>query len=235
MKNILFDLDGTLLPMDLDEFTHGYFRLLAAKLAPLGYPDAKALVAGVWAGTAAMVKNDGSRPNAEAFWDTFASIFPQYVPEHRRITDDFYAHEFAAAKAFTGANPLAKPLVDLLRGLGYTVALATNPVFPEIGVGTRLGWIGLSPEDFAVVTTYENMSVSKPNPAYFTAVARMLGADPADCLMVGNNVEEDADAARAAGMDVLLVTDCLINEKNADLSAYRTASFAQLPEILKTV
>ena len=30
---VLFDLDGTLLPMDQDEFTKGYFKLLAAKLA----------------------------------------------------------------------------------------------------------------------------------------------------------------------------------------------------------
>lgn len=34
IKAILFDLDGTLLPMDQDEFTKGYFNLLAAKLAP---------------------------------------------------------------------------------------------------------------------------------------------------------------------------------------------------------
>ena len=36
-KAILFDLDGTLLPMDQTEFTNGYFKLLAAKMAPHGY------------------------------------------------------------------------------------------------------------------------------------------------------------------------------------------------------
>ena len=34
IKMVLFDLDGTLLPMDMDEFTSGYFRLLAKKAAP---------------------------------------------------------------------------------------------------------------------------------------------------------------------------------------------------------
>lgn len=43
IKAILFDLDGTLLPMDQDEFTKGYFKLLAAKLAPYGY-EPKTLV-----------------------------------------------------------------------------------------------------------------------------------------------------------------------------------------------
>ena len=33
IKMVLFDLDGTLLPMDMDEFTMGYFKMLAAKAA----------------------------------------------------------------------------------------------------------------------------------------------------------------------------------------------------------
>ena len=66
IDTILFDLDGTLLPMDNDIFTKGYFKGLAAELIPFGY-DAKPLVDAVWHGTAAMVKNDGSRPNCEAF------------------------------------------------------------------------------------------------------------------------------------------------------------------------
>ena len=37
VKTILFDLDGTLLPMDQDVFVKSYFKRLAAKLAPLGY------------------------------------------------------------------------------------------------------------------------------------------------------------------------------------------------------
>ena len=55
----LFDLDGTLLPMDQEAFTTGYFKLLTKKLAPHGY-EPKSLVDAIWAGTAAMVKNDGS-------------------------------------------------------------------------------------------------------------------------------------------------------------------------------
>lgn len=37
IKAILFDLDGTLLPMDNDAFTKYYFKLLCKKLAPMGY------------------------------------------------------------------------------------------------------------------------------------------------------------------------------------------------------
>ena len=67
IRAVLFDLDGTLLPMNMEEFTKGYFKLLAKKAAPFGY-DAEKLVASIWKGTGAMVKNDGSCSNEEAFW-----------------------------------------------------------------------------------------------------------------------------------------------------------------------
>ena len=59
-KAILFDLDGTLLPMDNNVFVKGYFKELAKKLSPIGLEPDK-LIETVWAGTKAMVKNDGLR------------------------------------------------------------------------------------------------------------------------------------------------------------------------------
>lgn len=48
-KAVLFDLDGTLLPMDQDIFTKTYFGELVKKLVPLGYePDS--VVSAIWAG-----------------------------------------------------------------------------------------------------------------------------------------------------------------------------------------
>ena len=37
MKTILFDLDGTLLPMDQDAFVKYYMGLFAQKMAPHGF------------------------------------------------------------------------------------------------------------------------------------------------------------------------------------------------------
>lgn len=89
LTTILFDLDGTLLPMDNDEFTRGYFKLLAAKMAPLGY-EPKRLVDAVWTGTAAMVKNDGSRSNETAFWQVFGQIYGDRAQADRPIFEAFY-------------------------------------------------------------------------------------------------------------------------------------------------
>ena len=36
INTILLDMDGTLLPVDNETFTHTYFKLLCAKLMPYG-------------------------------------------------------------------------------------------------------------------------------------------------------------------------------------------------------
>ena len=130
IKMVLFDLDGTLLPMDQDAFTKGYFKLLAAKVAHRGY-EAKALVDGVWAGTAAMVANDGSCTNEEAFWKRFSAIFGERVYADKPIFDEFYRVDFQQARAFCGYNPDAAWAVARIREHGCRVALATNPLFPS--------------------------------------------------------------------------------------------------------
>ena len=41
--------------------------------------------------------------------------------------------------------------------MGLRVALATNPIFPEAAIKSRIRWAGLEPEDFELYTTYENI------------------------------------------------------------------------------
>lgn len=221
---LLFDLDGTLLPMGLEDFTNTYFKLLAAKAAPYGY-EPKALVAAVWKGTKAMIQNDGSRPNDRRFWEVFAGELGEEVLDLRPVFDKFYAEEFNGARAATGENPLAKKAVEAAKKAGYTVILATNPLFPAVGVATRLSWLGLSPEDFAYVTSYENCSYCKPNPMYFTQLLERAGRLPSECLMIGNDVREDAIAAGQAGLSAYLITDCLENAHGDDISGIPQGSF----------
>ena len=66
LKLVLFDLDGTLLPMDQDLFVKYYFGGLAKRLSQYGYEPNK-LISGVLEGTKAMIKNDGSKTNEEVF------------------------------------------------------------------------------------------------------------------------------------------------------------------------
>lgn len=226
IKMILFDLDGTLLPMDQEEFVKKYFGLLAAKLAPHGY-EPTMLLDTIRLGTSAMVKNDGSKSNETVFWDYFTSRFGENAKADIPLFEEFYRNEFAGAKTACGYNAEAAETVAKLKEKGFRVALATNPLFPALATENRIRWAGLAPGDFELYTTYEHFSYCKPNPAYYKEVAARLGVKPKECLMVGNDVAEDMVAA-TVGMKVFLHTDCLINKKGEDISVYPHGGFSQL-------
>lgn len=226
IKTILFDLDGTLLPMDNDEFTKGYFKLLASKLAGFGY-DPKSLVDGVWAGTAAMVRNDGGVTNEEAFWKKFESIYGEKCVKDRPLFDEFYIKEFQNARSFCGFNSDAKDIVDFAKAKGFQVVLSTNPLFPSVATESRINWAGLGPSDFLLYTTYENSRFCKPNLNYYTEITKKLNCNPNECLVVGNDVDEDMIAS-TLGMKVFLLSDCLINKSGKDISNYPNGGFAEL-------
>lgn len=233
ITTVLFDLDGTLLPMDQDEFVRSYFKLLAKKVAPLGY-DPASLIDNIWAGTAAMVKNDGSRKNEEAFWAQFAKFYGDKVYDDIPVFDKFYSEEFNLAKDVCGFAPNAKKIVDGLRERGFEVVLATNPIFPPVATLSRISWAGLSAESFSLITNYSNSSYCKPNPKYYQEILSKIGKSSEECLMVGNDVEEDM-VAQSLGMKVFLLTDCIINKKDRDISVYPHGGFDDLAAYLQTI
>jgi FMN phosphatase YigB (HAD superfamily) len=98
----------------------------------------------------------------------------------------------------------------------------------------RIAWAGLSTSDFELYTTYENSRFCKPNPDYYRDVMQKMGVCPEECLMVGNDVAEDMIAA-ALGARVFLLTDCLINSKNADISIYPRGSYNDLIAFIKNL
>ena len=230
ITTVLFDLDGTLLPMDQDAFTRGYFKFLAAKLAPHGY-EPKQLVEAIWSGTEAMVRNDGSRTNEAALWDTFVSIYGKKARADEPLFVDFYANEFNQAQSICGHDPRTAEIVHSLQKRGYRVVLATNPIFPRIATENRIRWAGLEPDDFALITTYENSTYCKPNPAYYREILEKLGRKAEECLMVGNDVVEDG-AAQRLGIPVFFLTPCLINTQGKDISAIPHGGFDELAAYL---
>lgn len=227
ITTVLFDLDGTLLPMDNDEFTKEYFKLLTVCLEPYGYEPRK-LINSIWAGTSAMVKNTGVKSNEEVFWDKLAEIYGEHIHADRPHFDAFYNNEFKRARASCGFQPKSAAIVHKLKKSGHRVILATNPIFPTIATETRIRWAGLAPEEFEMYTTYENIGFCKPNPDYYREIMNRMELSAENCLMVGNDVKEDMEAAQSAGMNVFLLTDCLINRDNSDISVFPHGGFDEL-------
>ena len=231
LKTILFDLDGTLLPMDQDTFVKAYFGLLARKMAPLGY-EPKKMMQAVYAGTEAMIRNDGSAMNEAVFWKVFCGVFGEQAKNDEPHFDAFYRNEFQQVKDVCGFDARAAKLIGKLREKGYRLVLATNPLFPAVATHSRIRWAGLNAEDFEWVTTYENSSFCKPNPQYYEEIVKKLNLDSQQCLMVGNDVGEDMIAGKL-GMKTFLLTDCLINRVNEDIEKYQHGSFKDLERYIE--
>lgn len=233
IKVILFDLDGTLLPMDQDIFAKTYLGLLAKKVAVLGYEPEK-FIGGIWAGTKAMVKNTGECTNEQIFWKTFCSLFSEDARKDEPYFDEYYRNEFQTVKNVCGFNEKARETVLKIKEMGYRVALATNPLFPRIATQSRIRWAGLEENDFELYTTYENSSFCKPNLDYYRFICEKLSVTPEECLMVGNDVSEDMIAEKL-NMKVFLLTDCLINKNNEDISKYPHGSFDELLSYIEEI
>ena len=231
IKAILFDLDGTLLPMDQDEFVKAYLEGLAAHMAPHGY-DPRAIVRALMEGTGAMVRNDGSQSNETVLWNVFSRYFGENVKQDEPLFVRFYETDFQKMQKLCGFDARAAEAIQAIKGMGYRVVLATNPLFPAIATHSRVRWTGLAPEDFELVTTYENSCHCKPNPAYYRDILATIGLQPEECVMVGNDVSEDM-IARELGMKVFLLTDNLLNKHERSIDDYPRGSFPELMDFIR--
>ena len=228
---ILFDLDGTLLPMELEPFAKIYIAALAKELEPFGL-TLESMFKPFWVATKAMMGNTTGKLNADVFWETFSALTSVNREAVEPICDAFYSTGFQAARAATRENPLAKEAVRVAREKADKVVLATNPLFPMQGQATRLSWLGLAPEDFDLVTCYTSDRHCKPNPAYFADICTRLDLDPARCLMIGNDDREDMHCATAAGMSAYLVTDCRLPDKDKPWTG-NMGTFAEMVRMLE--
>ena len=106
IKYVLFDLDGTLLPMDQHKFSKKYFALITAKFAPLGY-DPTAIVNSIQSGIVSMVKNDGALLNEEICWRDLVKGLGEKVLEDKKTFDEFYRNDFDMIKDTCGYNEIS--------------------------------------------------------------------------------------------------------------------------------
>lgn len=224
-RAVFFDLDGTLLPMELDEFMNAYFKALGSFVARKGL-DPASFSAGLKAGTAAMAENDGARTNAEAYWETFFRHVEGDEAAWRAVLDEFYETEFGDIGKTVTPNPFASRAVETLVEKGYPVVLATMPMFPRRAVEWRLAWAGVDPSLFSRLTTFENSTSVKPKQAYCAEVVAACGVRGEDVLMVGNNTVEDL-CFTGVGCDVYLITDHLLDPVSYDLDRVKHSTMEE--------
>lgn len=225
-RAVFFDLDGTLLPMEIDEFMRTYFGVLGSYVARFGVAP-EAFMAGMKAGIKNMAAHDDGRPNCEAFWEGWFAHVDADVCDWPAELDRFYEGPFGELGAGVVPNPAAARAVDALAAKGYPLVLATMPMFPERAVRWRLEWAGVDPDRFARLTHFANSTSVKPKTSYYAENLAAAGLCGADVLMVGNNTVEDL-AACSLGVDAFLVTDHLLDPTDGfDLASVKHGSMEE--------
>ena len=233
IKAILFDLDGTLLPMNQDQFVMHYIQLLMKKAKDTGN-DPKSLIDIMGMATKDMVNNNGKETNEKVFYNALRKVYNTDVDEKIRFLEQFYLNEFEELKNICNYSENAKEAIEIVKKKGYKVVLATNPVFPRVATQARIKWAGLVCEDFDLYTTYENSNYCKPNINYYKQILKTINCKANECLMVGNDIDEDMIASDI-GIKTFLLTDCLINRNNENISKYQSGNFDELINYLNTI
>ncbi|WP_288008574.1 HAD family hydrolase [Kyrpidia sp.] len=230
-RALLFDLDGTLLPLDLETFLHGCFSGMARRVGRWLAPDE--LVNLIWAAVKDTVENDDShRTNDEVFREAFMARAGAGKEEVWAEMEAFYEEEFAQLRHLTRPTDLAQEICRTALEQGYELVVATNPIFPEKAIHERLRWAGLEAIPFRLVTTMENSHYCKPRVHYYREILTKIGRCPEECTMIGNDVVEDGAAAEA-GIAVGLVTDCLVGSVPVDRPPAWTGTLTDVLEWIK--
>ncbi len=204
-KAILFDLDGTLLPMEREEFVRAYLPGISATAAALG--DPRAIAKSILYGSQAMMdKTGGPDTLVTVFWRAFEQASGITRAASEPLFDGYYrGAAFEAVREITPMEPLVPAIVTAARSTGVRLVLATSPLFPRIAVEKRIRWAGLSPDDFEHITTFEQYRACKPHRAYYEQLLDTLGLRGGQCIMIGNDAVEDLRAPTELGMETFFV------------------------------
>ena len=197
----LIDLDDTLLINPLDSFMPAYIKLLSKKLAPHVSPEK--MVPQLLSATDRMIKGPSSAKTLEQTFDeNFYPILGLDKSHISPLINDFYQNEFNELQKVTSLRPEAIKLIEYAASNDYTIVVATNPLFPQSAMLSRLNWAGFSTSNFPFkfVTSYETMHFSKPNSAYYAEILGRLGWPRGPVCMVGNSLKEDILPPAALGI-----------------------------------
>lgn len=239
MKAILFDLDGTLLPIDMHEFESIYFRGLSSHF--MDWMEPKAFIDIVWKATVAMVTSQDERTNEEVFYEAFTPLIGEHrVSEAVKRFEHFYKGKFSDLKKALRPGHEWKPILSELKHKGYALVCATNPLFPKIATEQRLSWIGLDFDDFDLVTTFETSRSCKPQLKYYQEIFETIKITPHDALMVGNDTLEDLIVSKLGSQTYLLLDHKKENERDSLPATYQGSALEcmdflkQLPNLGET-
>ena len=140
-KVLLFDLDGTLLPVEPGFFTGDYPEAAAPYFAEFIEPRTfkQALFKSTWD----MVNNlDPDLLNIDAFRISFERQVGAGWDRLWPVFEQFYSEGFPKLRSLVPESTIARKVVQECLDQGWEIVLATNALFPEAAVRERMRWCG---------------------------------------------------------------------------------------------
>jgi FMN phosphatase YigB (HAD superfamily) len=217
IQAVLFDLDGTLIDVDMQRFVPGYLRRLTENMGAQVNPQraTRALHQAV----AAMFANaDGKVTLENILLGVLQSQLDLSPASYAASLERFCRNDLESLRPMVKGHPLSPQLIEASLARGWQTVLATNPIFPRAVIGARLAWGALDSEDFDHITAYETAHFCKPNPTFFEEILERLQLPAGVCLMVGNDTEHDLVAGQV-GMQTCLLTPWSIRRFGASFKA----------------
>ena len=189
LKSVTFDLDGTLLDTIADLAAACDAMLVELGRSPLGVERVRRFVG---KGMAVLVERcltavDGRAPDAGLQAAAVASFRHHYAGINGREAVEY---------------PGVRAGLEAFRALGLPLGVVTNK--PAAFTGPLLARMGIAGY-FGATVSGDTLPEKKPHPAPLFHACELLGVPAVESLMIGDSAN-DAEAARAAGMPVLLVT-----------------------------
>ena len=205
LQAVFFDLDGTLIDVNMRRFVPGYLQRLTAQMQSMVDPELAQVA--MHRSVAAMFANkDNQRTLETVLFDVLHDEIGMTSDHYSTCLDAFLTQDLEELKPLVTGHRLGSALIESARHRGWRVVLATNPIFPRAVVDARLSWGALKQEMFDYVTSYETAHFCKPNPKYFAEILEELQVNAGNCLMVGNDPLHDL-AASQVGMRTCLLTE----------------------------
>jgi FMN phosphatase YigB (HAD superfamily) len=214
IEAILFDLDGTLLEIEMQKYIPAYAGYLAASLQSEVEPGKT--INGIFSAINALINRPSGHVTNESYF--FQHIADQLNLDINLIRSSFinrFSQDLTFLDPLMQPMPLTRELICQCTIRDITIVIATNPVFPRVVIESRLARAGLTDVGFNLVTSYENCCCCKPNPDYFSSILTLLDLPASACLMVGNDSGHDL-AARKVGIPTFLIDTWLIDRCHGD-------------------
>ena len=202
---VLFDLDDTLLKTNIHVFFPEYFRgLVEALPGQLTVPE---LNQHLFASQRKMSNNpDPGKRLSIVFAEEFYPSIGSTEEACRDNLEKFYSEVHPTLQHLTNQMPGAHELVSWCQAQGIRMAIATNPLFPEVATHQRIQWAGFEPEDFSFFTNFDNSHFTKPSLTYYAEVLGRLGWPKAPVIMVGDDLDNDLVPTEIMGFSTFWVT-----------------------------